>query len=200
MLPFQLEMGGMVNICSRIGCKNHFVEISDLSAVMKNLQEEAEIPGCPPKDNLTPVKESEEISEADEMRETIKSGAFLWVYCPLCKKTLIDSNMLKLRIVKENNESGFMMLSPYLNVYTTKTTIVLPEDKIIGDIKCFHCDSSLIVKDKSCGKCGSPAARLSVSVLTRMIDFYICSKKGCRWHGLNEKDINFIELEDRQNW
>lgn len=201
MVAFLMDTGGMVNICSRIGCKNHFVEITDLSSALKNLFKEREISACPDlKDTTAPAEEGEEINEMDEMHETIKTGAFLRAYCPHCRKTLIEGNILKLRIVKENNESGFLMLSPYLNVYTSKSTIHLRESKSVGDIKCFHCDASLIVKDKNCDKCGCPTAKISIGVLTRIIDFYICSKKGCRWHGLNDKDINYIELEDRENW
>lgn len=201
MVSFLMDIGGMVNICSRIGCKNHFVEIADLSSALKKLFKEHEVTAYSNlQDTITPVKEGKEISEVDEMREIIKTGAFLRAYCPQCRKTLIEGNILKLRIVREDNESGFLMLSPYLNVYTSKSTIFLSEGKSIGDMKCFHCDASLIVKDKNCDKCGYPTAKIFISVLTKMIDFYICSKKGCRWHGLNDEDINYIELEDRENW
>ena len=201
MVSFLMDIGGIVNICSRIGCKNHFVEIVDLSSALKKLDKEHKIIEFPNRrGTIAPSEDGEKIDEINEMHETIKTGAFLRAYCPHCKKTLVEGNILKLRIVKENNESGFLMLSPYLNVYTSKSTILLPEGKSIGDMKCFHCDASLMVKDKSCEKCGSPTAKISISVLTRMIDFYICSKKGCRWHGLNDNDINNIELEDRENW
>lgn len=31
MVPFYLDMGGVVSICSRAGCKNHTVEFDDLT-------------------------------------------------------------------------------------------------------------------------------------------------------------------------
>ena len=40
MVPFHLDMGGKVSICSRNGCKNHFVEFDDLSVAMKRLYQE----------------------------------------------------------------------------------------------------------------------------------------------------------------
>jgi hypothetical protein len=33
-----------------------------------------------------------------------------------------------------------------------------------------------------------------------MIDFFICAKKGCTWHGLNKKDLDDIRLEDSVEW
>ena len=43
-------------------------------------------------------------------------------------------------------------------------------------------------------------ARIALNVRNKMLDFYICSKKGCRWHGLNQEDINEIRLEDSMEW
>lgn len=40
MIPFNLEMGGKVVICSRNGCKNHYVEFEDLSVALKRLYDE----------------------------------------------------------------------------------------------------------------------------------------------------------------
>ncbi len=94
----------------------------------------------------------------------------------------------------------FLTLSPYLNVFTTKSTIFLPEDKAVSDVLCFHCEKSLIEEKKKCGKCESPIARISVSARTKLIDFYICTKKGCRWHGLSEDDLYNIKLEDSDEW
>ena len=30
--------------------------------------------------------------------------------------------------------------------------------------------------------------------------FYICSRKGCTWHGLNKNDLENIRLEDSLEW
>jgi hypothetical protein len=106
--------------------------------------------------------------------------------------------MLKLRI--ENGESGILMLSPYLNVFTSKSTIVLPEEKTVSDLKCFHCNKTLIVEDKNCEKCGSPIAGIHVVARTKLINFYICTRKGCKWHGLNESDLYDIKLESSLEW
>lgn len=40
LIPFNLDMGGKVTICSRSGCKNHFVEFEDLSLALKKFYQE----------------------------------------------------------------------------------------------------------------------------------------------------------------
>ena len=40
LVPFYLDMGGKVSICSRSGCKNHFVEFEDLSLALKKFYQE----------------------------------------------------------------------------------------------------------------------------------------------------------------
>ncbi len=197
MTSFYLDMGGKISICSRSGCKNHKAEFEDLSVALKKLYQDYGLAGNYQKD----VKEgavSAGEKPIDHYKETIESGAFLQAYCPHCNKSLIEDEQLKLKI--ENDEKGYIMLSPYLNVFTTKSTIHLPEDKIVGDVQCFHCEKSLIKDEKKCEKCGSATAKIAVSARTKLLDFYICTKKGCKWHGLCEEDYYNIRLEDSLEW
>ena len=120
-------------------------------------------------------------------------------FCPHCNKTLIEDEMLKLKIVQEDT-SGFIILSPYLNIFNSRSTIFLPEGKEVGELRCFHCDTSLMVEDTTCKECNSAIARIAIGARSKLIDFYICSKKGCRWHGLSKEDINEIRLEDSDEW
>ncbi len=198
MIPFNLDMGGRVNICSRSGCKNHYVKFNDLEVALKKMYQEhgfrgRSYPGTPPDFDLIKVEEKK-----DEDKEIIESGTFLQSYCPYCKKSLIEDNKLKVKIT--NGKSGFLYLSPYLNVFTSKSTIFLYEDERAEDILCPYCDKSLMDKQKRCGSCGSPIAKILISARTKMLDFYICSKKGCRWHGLSDEDLNDIRLDDSLEW
>jgi len=198
MVPFYLDMGGKVSICSRSGCKNHFVEFEDLSIALRKFYQEYGYSG-----KLAPSPREErppdlEKIKRDEVREILESGTFLHTYCPHCRKSLIEGEMLKIKI--RNGEEGMLFLSPYLNVFSSKSTVFLPEDKVVGDLVCPHCDHTLIVSDRTCEKCASPVARISVSARIKLIDFYICTKKGCRWHGLSESDLYEIRLEDSVEW
>lgn len=200
MVPFYLDMGGKVSICARSGCKNHHVEFEDLSQALKKLYQEYGFRGrkYPKDDREVRPSYSKATEIKDERTEIIETGTFLQSYCPYCRKSLIENELLKLKII--NGEEGFLLLSPYLNSFTTKSTIFLPEDKVVTDIKCFHCNTSLVEKDKNCGSCHSPIAKINVSASSKLIDFYICTKKGCKWHGLSEDDLYSIKLEESDEW
>lgn len=204
MVNVCLDMGGKVTFCSRNGCKKHSAEFEDLTSALRKFYHDYGFRH--PKHRIEDQIEASKSMEAfkskakpeEEHKEIIKSGTFLYAYCPYCKRSLIEENMLKLKVV--NGEEGYMLLSPYLNVFSSKSTIYLPENKDISEIKCPHCDESLIVKEDNCDSCGSPTAKILVSASTKMIEFFVCSRKGCRWHGLSDKDMNDIRLEDSMEW
>jgi uncharacterized protein (UPF0212 family) len=200
LVPFHLEEGGRVTICSRSGCKKHSVAFEDLSTALGYFYDKYTYVHT---DNfkLSPHHEEKKIvTDADEDKEIIKTGSFLSSYCPHCMRSLIEDRMIKLKVENESGETGFMMLSPYLNVFTHKSSIKLPERHPIKNIRCFHCDEPLFVQDKHCPVCNSEIAKILVAAMTKMIDFYICSKKGCTWHGLSDDDIQSIVLEDGKDW
>jgi len=201
MIPFILDMGGKVSICSRSTCKNHFVEFDDLSEALNKLYQEFEFTGKYTPEELKIIQRKQEpyVKEENKSLEILKSGIFLMSYCPNCRKSLIDHNLLKLKINTSGN-SGILLLSPFMNVFTSESTIFLQEDKPVTNISCPHCDTSLISTEKTCEFCGSPVARIFVSARTKMINFYICSKKGCKWHGVSDEDLQDIKLEDSLEW
>jgi uncharacterized OB-fold protein len=137
--------------------------------------------------------------ESSETKEILESGTFLMSYCPVCFRSLIDHEILKLRITT-GGKSGILMLSPFMNVFTSESTIFLQEDKPVTDIACPNCEQSLISNEMVCEFCGSPVAKIFISARTKMISFYICSKKGCKWHGLSDGDLQDIKLEDSLEW
>lgn len=202
MVPLALDKGGNISFCSRSGCTNHFVKLVDFSAGLKNLFRETRFKAHPYNEKMIVTKEEDDIltEEEKETKEIIESGTFLHTFCPKCKKTLIEDGMCKLKIVKDAKTSGYVILSPYLNIFTSRSTIFLPEGEEVGDVRCFHCDSSLMTEGLSCGDCNSHVATVSVSARTKMIDFHLCTRKGCRWHGLDKEDIKDIMLEDSNEW
>ncbi len=196
-----LDIGGKINFCSRKGCKNHNIGFEDLSHALTKLYQDFGLQGRYYSDEIAHVKEHKKPKAKEEgHKEVLESGSFLQSYCPHCKKSLIEDDMLKIKIVKKEGETGFMHLSPYLNVFSSKSTIFLPEDQNVGDIKCCHCSKSLMVTDTSCGRCGTQVARILVGARTKMIEFFICAKKGCTWHGLSKEDLDEIRLEDSIEW
>jgi ssDNA-binding Zn-finger/Zn-ribbon topoisomerase 1 len=200
MVPFHLEDGGKVAICSRAGCKKHSVAFDDLSTALNYFYDRYTYVHTDDIKFPPHVEIKKEVTEDEEDKEIIKTGSFLSSYCPHCRKSLIEDRMVKLEVENENGEKGFLMLSPYLNVFTHKSTVKLPEQHAIKNIACPHCHEKLFVHDKHCPVCNSEVARIQVAAMTKMIDFYICSKKGCTWHGLSDEDIQSIVLEDGKDW
>lgn len=200
MVPFILDMGGKVTICSRNGCHNHLIGFEDLSVALHKLNQEYEIRGKHNHKDYVAKDVNLDKTDAEEHQEILETGTFLHAYCPHCKKSLIEDEQLYLKLIKENGETGFIMLSPYLNVFTSKSTLYNPEQSIAGDIRCPHCNTSIISTEINCKTCNSKVAKISVGARTKLIDFYICSKKGCRWHGLSNQDESDIRLEDSLEW
>ena len=196
MAHLHLISGGKVNFCLRNGCKDHNIEFDEISTALENFYREFAFNGK----NYNPFKQKKEEKnvQKDETKEIIESGTYLNSFCPHCKKSLIENDLIKLKV--KADESGWLMLSPYLNIFTSKSTIFLKEQTAVEDLCCPHCNKSLKSELKSCGDCGSPIAKILITAQTKLIDFYLCSKKGCRWHGLNDEDLYEIRLEDSLEW
>lgn len=135
------------------------------------------------------------VSETPDAKEVLGSGSYLNSYCPHCKMSLINDNLLILKVEKLDGEMGILYMSPYLNVFTHTTTIKIPEKAPVKDIKCIYCDHSLIHPDRKCPKCSSDLVQINVSAMRKLIDFYFCSRKGCEWHGLTKADERRIKLK-----
>lgn len=196
-----LEIGGKINFCTRNGCKNHNISFEDLSDALAKLHQEYGLKTHFHLDEIVNVKVMRKIKTQEEKRkEIIESGSFLQTYCPHCKKSLIEKDMLKLKVIKKKNETGYIFLSPYLNVFTSKSTIFLKEDQKVEDIRCFYCNKSLMMANVKCGRCSASVAKIHISARTKMINFFICAKKGCTWHGLSKEDLDDIRLEDSLEW
>lgn len=199
MLPLDLDLGGNICICSRIGCRNHFVKFVDLSSALNQLYIDAGHQGRPFVEDMSIPQDKPVQTEEEEMADLMRSGTFLWTYCPHCKNSLIHENSIKLKVDRKD-KTGFLMLSPYLNVFTSRSTIRLPEDETIEDIKCIHCDHSLVHEERKCEECGCDTARVLVGATRRLVEFYICSRKGCTWHGVSREDLNAIRLKGSLEW
>jgi hypothetical protein len=108
--------------------------------------------------------------------------------------------MLRLLVVNEDGTEGKLELSPYLNQFDQKTDIQLPEGQEVRDLKCPHCQQSLVVEDATCGKCKSHIASFLVGSANAKVPFYICMKVGCHWHALSKEDSDSIILDDSDEW
>ncbi len=192
MVPLMLEEGGRVYICSRKGCKKHFIEFEDVEMGLSKFYEAYSM-------NIVSPLELKAITYEPE-KQVMETGTYLYAYCPHCQLTLIEQNTLDFIVLDRKKREGRLSLSPFLNVFTHRSTIEIPEGDEAKDILCSHCRHSLIERTRRCGRCNSRTARITVSAMSRLIAFYICMRKGCTWHGLSEEDTKLIALADSTEW
>ena len=81
-----------------------------------------------------------------------------------------------------------MLLSPKLDEFDRQSSPEMKADQLVEDMFCPLCRASLIEPEAHCGECNSPAARIMISVRSKLIPFYLCTKAGCRWHGISKAD------------
>jgi ssDNA-binding Zn-finger/Zn-ribbon topoisomerase 1 len=191
LVPLNIREGGSVRFCSRANCKYHNVKLHELSLIHDYMVGNIDNP------NVIDFHNNEE-KEAE--KELIKSGTFLRIYCPHCENGLIEKGSVIFKIKNVKKELGYLLLSPYLNVFHNKSTVYIPEGAVVEEILCPFCEESLFAKDIDCEDCNSPAVEVQVAAIRRMIDFYFCSKKGCHWHNLNPKDMHFVLIQDSDYW
>jgi glutamate synthase (NADPH) small chain len=131
-------------------------------------------------------------SRTDIEPKGIGEGAELSTFCPHCFQALnvFDpaSRQIWVRLnVADSGQKGELLLSPKLDVFERQVTIELVEGRAVDDLTCPHCGSSLI-EQRVCEECGAPAARLVIYAQSRLVDFSICTKAGCHWHGISRAD------------
>ncbi len=197
MVPMMLEEGGRVFICSRKGCKKHFLEFEDVDKALTKFYDTYALGG--ERQRALQGMKRPAVEEPDA-KEIMASGSFLQSYCPHCKHTLINHCSLTFTVVGRGGEEGMLLLSPYLNVFTNSSTIEIPHGEEVKDLRCPHCDHSLLEKLKKCERCGSRIAKITVGAMHKLITFFICLRKGCTWHGISGEDTKLIMLEDSQEW
>jgi glutamate synthase (NADPH/NADH) small chain len=128
----------------------------------------------------------------------LKFKTYLNTYCPHCHQSFnVEKRDLKQLIFKAifKGQEIDVILSPYLDVFDVETTVPIQEGELLDDLICPACKKSLINKDIICAECGSPAAHVIISALSKLLPFYICLKRGCEWHGLSKADERRIKLK-----
>ncbi len=128
----------------------------------------------------------------------LKFKTYLNTYCPHCQNSFnVDKKSHKQIEFKARykGETIDLYLSPYLDVFEVETSVPIDKGDKVDDLLCPHCGVSLISKEVKCGECGSDVAQVTISALSKLIHFYICTKYGCEWHGLSKKDERHIKLK-----
>ncbi len=132
--------------------------------------------------------------------EMIRTGTKLLCFCPRCHGSLVEGDDLVVNVLDKAGKVGKLKLSPYLNVFRSESSLFLPPGEEVQDMICPKCKQSLWMDDMHCELCGSRAARFEVRASVLNVDFYICMRKECHWHGLSEHDRRRIILDESMEW
>jgi len=148
----------------------------------------------------TIILEASGFEEPKDHKEFIKSGTKLQLFCPLCKTGLVQGDDLVVHVRDRQGQLSVMKLSPYLNVFTSECSLFLPAGEEVTDMICPHCNRSLWLDNKHCEACGARAAKFLVKAFVLDVDFYVCMRLKCHWHGLGPKDRQRIILDESLEW
>jgi ssDNA-binding Zn-finger/Zn-ribbon topoisomerase 1 len=200
MVTLNFKEGGKLVACTKRGCKKHFLQLDENVPGLERLfhmatrQQDGSVP--------SPLHAREIKAEytSEKHKEIISSGSFLATYCPHCQESIVEDDCMVFRVQTQAGAVGLFYLSAYLNVYSNKHTVEIPHSEEVADLRCIHCDHTLMYSDIGCGKCDSHTARVTVSAMRKLISFHICMKTGCHWHDISEKDNQLIRLEDSLEW
>ncbi len=200
MVTLDIQSGGKLVACTKRGCKQHFIQVDE---DVPGLDRLFHVPQRS-KDGVVPsplhAREIKAEYNPRKNMEIISSGSFLASYCPHCQESLIEEDNMVFRIETQAGDVGLFSLSAYLNVFSNQHTVEIPRSEEIKDLRCVHCDHTLMDPECCCGVCGSPTARVTVSAMRKLISFYLCMKMGCHWHGMSERDNQLLKLEDSLEW
>lgn len=129
----------------------------------------------------------------------LEYGAKLQTYCPHChrglnKKYPRDKSEFVELGIEYNKNKGKLKLSPYLNIFENEVSLDMPVGAEAEDVFCPYCKTSLMVEDHKCDLGDHKVAKILVSAFSRLLPFYICTRRGCRWHGLDPKDQGWLKI------
>lgn len=199
MVSLDMTTGGRLTVCTRRGCKQHLIELGDDVPALERLFNVPERPAAGMPSPLHPRRIRAGYAP-DEHRSIIENGSFLESYCPHCRESLIEGDDLVFTVETREGRIGKFSLSAYLNVSNQACTIEIPRSEELADLRCSHCDHTLLVTDPVCAACGSRAAMFHVAAMRKLIGFHICLRMGCHWHGLSAEDTQLLALEDSAEW
>lgn len=157
-----------------------------------------------PKDRLEKQANREQIAQGTKSlmeRSHINKDTYLNCWCPHCKQGLNEDGKAVFKIVNQQGEEGISRISPYLNVLERESTINVDDDEELADVRCPHCDVSLIQPDYPCIMDGCKMVKMLASISdSEKLLIIFCVKQSCRWYTMSEEDNELLILKDSYEW
>ncbi len=134
-------------------------------------------------------------------RAHINGDTYLNCFCPHCDKELNEGDKAVFQIVNNQGEVGISRLSPYLNVLDRESTMHVDDDEELADVKCPHCEISLIVPNRLCkiDDCKLMDFNISISNSGKL-KLTVCIRRTCRWYEMSKEDNELLILRDSHEW
>lgn len=134
-------------------------------------------------------------------RRNIKGDTYLNCWCPHCGKGLNEDDKAVFRIVNKRGEEGTSRVSPYLNILDRESTIHVADDEELADVRCPHCDVSLIEPDHVCKQDRCKMVKFLISVADSIkLTITLCVRRTCRWYTMSDEDNERLILRDSHEW
>ncbi len=134
-------------------------------------------------------------------RSHINQDTYLNCWCPHCEKALNEGEKAVFQIVNNQGEVGISKVTPSLNVLDREATIHVEDDEELADVRCPHCEVSLIEPDQLCIQDGCKMMKFNVSVSNSIkLQLIVCIRRTCRWYVMSDEDNERLILRDSHEW
>lgn len=144
-----------------------------------------------------------EVWDAQPLMERANIGrdTYLNCWCPRCSEGLNEDGKAVFRIVTQRGEEGISRVSPYLNILDRESTIHVNDDEELADVRCPHCNASLIEPNQVCKQDKCKMVKFHISVHdSKKLSIIICVRRSCRWYTMSEEDNERLILRDSHEW
>lgn len=134
-------------------------------------------------------------------RSHINHDTYLNCWCPHCGTGLNEENKAVFQIVNNQGDVGTSRVSPYLNILDRESSIHVDDDEELADVRCPHCQVSLIEPDQLCKKDKCKLMKFQVSVSNSIkLKIIVCIRRTCRWYKMSKEDNERLILRDSHEW
>ncbi len=134
-------------------------------------------------------------------RTGINADTYLNCFCPDCGEALNEDGKAVFHIVNLKGEEGISRISPYLNILDRESTINVDDDEELADVRCPHCNVSMIDPDQICKYDNCKMVKMHASVQdSQKLTITFCVLRTCRWYTMSEEDNERLIMRDSNEW
>jgi len=142
-----------------------------------------------------PNKRRPPAASRPEEPKILRTGTFLHTSCPVCGCNMVHGDWILFHAVALDGTEGELKLSDRFNVFDKLATFPLRAGEALGDLQCPRCRVSLLDPIRACERCGAKTVKVRIEAVRLAVNLYICTRTGCRWHGISQEDSERVVLD-----